>query len=237
MTTYVLVHGAWHGGWCWQRVVPLLRDAGHDVRAPTLAGCGERAGQATPDVGLATHVEEVVQLLEREDLREVVLVGTDYSALVIAGVADQVPERLAHLVYLDALLPQDGQSWADLVSPMTRVTFDALIRSEGDGQLLPRPQVEHPFGIRDAGDAVWLNEQLTDMPAKTWREPLRLANSARDGVPRTYVYCTGNIGTAAFAERAREEGSGWAYRELASGHDAMIVAPRELADLLLDLAA
>src|SRR5437763_6310667 len=102
MATYVLVHGAWHGGWCWQRVTPLLRAAGHEVYTPTLTGLGERAHLGTPDVGLATHVEDIVTMLEYEDLTDVVLVGHSYAGMVITGVAHAVPSRLTHLVYLDA---------------------------------------------------------------------------------------------------------------------------------------
>src|SRR5438128_128006 len=104
MATFVLVHGAWHGGWCWKRVTPLLRAAGHEVYATTLTGLGERVHLASPNVGLALHVQDVVGVLEYEDLRDVILVGHSYGGIVISGVADRVPERLRHLVYLDALV-------------------------------------------------------------------------------------------------------------------------------------
>src|SRR5688500_14644198 len=109
--TFILVHGAWHGGWCWRKVVPLLRAAGHAAHAPTLTGLGERVHLATPEVGLDTHVRDVLNLLEYEDLSGVVLVGHSYGGLVIASAAEHAPERLAHLVYLDADIREDGQAF------------------------------------------------------------------------------------------------------------------------------
>ena len=114
MATYVLVHGAWHGGWCWNRVAPLLRDKGHDVYTPTLTGLGERVHLATPEVDLSTHVTDVVNVIEFEDLRNVVLMGHSYGGQVITGVAGAIPERIGQLVYLDASLPNDGESLSQL---------------------------------------------------------------------------------------------------------------------------
>ncbi len=107
--TFVLVHPAWFGGWCWGKVTPLLRDRGHDVYTPTLTGLGERAHLANPEISLATHIEDVVNVLEFEDLQRVILVGNSSGGMVITGVADRVPERLAQVVYLDAFVPEDGQ--------------------------------------------------------------------------------------------------------------------------------
>src|SRR5215813_9903475 len=117
MATFVLVHGAWHGGWCWQKVIPLLEAADHAVYAPTLTGLAERACELSPDVGLDTHIQDVVGLLQDKDLHEVILVGHSYGGMVITGVVDAVPERIAHLVYLDTFVPRDGESMVD-VSPL-----------------------------------------------------------------------------------------------------------------------
>src|SRR5215211_1043953 len=125
MATFVLVAGAWHGGWCWRKVTPLLRAAGHEVFAPTLTGLGERSHLAHPDVGLTTHIQDIVNLLEYEDLNDVVLVGHSYSGMVITGVAEQVPGRLAHLVYLDAFVPENGQALVDLLPPEGRQSNEA----------------------------------------------------------------------------------------------------------------
>ena len=140
MATFVLVHGAWHGGWCWRKLTPLLRAAGQEVFTPTLTGLGERAHLGSPDVGLGTHVRDVAQVLWYEDLADVVLVGHSYGGLVIGGVADQVPERLRHLVYLDAFVPEHGQSMLDLGPPERRPAMQARVAAEGDGWQLPSLQ-------------------------------------------------------------------------------------------------
>ena len=130
MATFVLVHGAWHGGWCWQKVVPLLEAAGHEVYAPTLTGLAERAAELSPDVGLDTHIQDIVGLLVDKDLHGVILVGHSYGAMVITGVVDAVPERIAHLVYLDTFVPRDGESIADVV-PLLRYVLRKQARAHG----------------------------------------------------------------------------------------------------------
>jgi pimeloyl-ACP methyl ester carboxylesterase len=112
-TTFVLVHGAWHGGWCWKKVTPLLRAAGHEVFAPTLTGLGERSHLLTRDVGLDTHITDIEQVLEYEDLRNVVLVGHSYAGMVITGVGDRAADRIGQLVYVDAFLPEHGKALTD----------------------------------------------------------------------------------------------------------------------------
>ncbi len=117
MATYVLVHGACHGGWCWRRVAELLRAAGHEVFAPTLTGLGDRAHLAHRGIDLDTHIQDVAAVLTYEELREVVLVGHSYAGLVITGVAERAANRLAQLVYLDAAVPRDGEAGLDLFAP------------------------------------------------------------------------------------------------------------------------
>ena len=138
MTTFVLVHPAWFGGWCWRKVSPVLRARGHEVFAPTLTGLGERAHLASQKVGLEMHVEDVANVLEYEDLRQVILVGNSSGGMVITGVADRMPERIAHLVYLDAFVPEDGQSMLDIIPAERRPLMEALVQKEGSGWLLPR---------------------------------------------------------------------------------------------------
>jgi pimeloyl-ACP methyl ester carboxylesterase len=114
MANYILVHGGWHGGWCWDKVVPLLQAADHHVYTPTLSGLGEQAALLTPEIGLNTHIQDIVNVIETKDLQHVILVGHSYSGMVITGAADCVPARIAHLVYLDAVVPHDGQSLVDI---------------------------------------------------------------------------------------------------------------------------
>jgi len=237
MATFVLVHGAMHGGWCWKRVVPLLRAADHDVYAPTLTGLGERAHLAHAGIDLDTHVQDVVGVLAYEDLDRVVLVGHSYAGTVVAGVADRLPGRIAHLVYLDAAVAGDGQAVLDLFPPEFQAAERALVEAEGDGWRWPPPDPS-VWGIMDPEDAAWVRAKLVPQPFETFTQPLRLVNPAGFAGPKTYIACVaaGHDGWRdAMVERARTE-PGWRYRELATGHDAMITAPREVADLLLEVA-
>jgi len=233
MTTYVLVHGAWHGGWCWQRVAPLLRAAGQAVYAPTLTGLGERAHLLSPEVGLDTHVQDIVNVLTYEDLHTVVLVGHSYGGMVISGVAEQAAARLAQLVYLDAFVPWEGQAQLELVDQEFAAALRAQAAREGDGWRLPPIPLE-VFGVTEAADLAWARPRLGMQPLKTLEQPVPQTNPAAAALPRTYIHCTGWDGFAVPAEHARRA-AGWHVRELASGHDAMITAPQALAELLLKL--
>jgi pimeloyl-ACP methyl ester carboxylesterase len=236
MATYLLIHGAWHGGWCWRRVVPLLRAAGHEVLTPTLTGLGERAHLLTREVGLDTHAQDVVGELEYEDLRDVVLVGHSYGGMVITAVAERAAERLAHLVYLDAFVPRDSQSQMDLLGPEFLALFQEQAELHGDGWKLPSFPAER-FGVTKEEDLAWVRPRLGPHPFKTKLDKVRLANPKAAKIARTYIYCSdpaiGPFGQ--FAERARAE-AGWRYRELATGHDAMVTEPKRLAEMLMEVA-
>jgi len=237
VATYVLVHGAWHGGWCWQRLAPLLRTAGHDVYTPTLTGLGERAHLLTPAVDLDTHAQDVAGLLEYEDLREVILVGHSYASMVITAVAERAAEHLSHLVYLDAFVPRDGECGLDFFSPEAQSRMLERARIEGEGWYLPAHLGERPFGITDETDIAWVRSKCTAHPLKTLQQPVRYANPAAAALPRTYILCTATSYFTRFAESARQEGrfAGWRYRELDAVHDAMVTAPLALADLLTEV--
>ena len=236
MASYVLVHGAWHGGWCWRRVTPLLRTAGHEVYTPTLTGLGERAHLLSPDVGLDTHAQDITGVLEFEDLRDVTLVGHSYGGMVITAVAELAAARLAHLVYLDAFVPRDGECLLDFLPLEARERTLARARAEGEGWYLPPQRDAHPYGITDPADVAWVGRKFTAQPLKTMQQPIRCANPAAAALPRTYVNCTATRYFAHFAERARAA-PGWGYRELDAVHDAMVTAPRALADLLIEITS
>lgn len=243
MTTFVLVHGAWHGGWCWQKVTPLLEAAGHEVYAPTLTGLAERASSLTPDVGLAIHVQDIVGLLQERDLHGAVLVGHSYAAMVITGAAGQVPERIAHLVYLDTFVPRDGESMAD-VAPITIRFFRRQAKARGDGWRVDPPRNDS-FGVTAEPDRGWVLSKVTPQSLKTFEESLHLKTpTVVSEKPRTHISCTGGGLFFSFmrhvlpdARRALPpKGAGWRLRKLRTGHDAMITMPRELTDLLLEVA-
>ena len=226
--TFVLVHGAWHGGWCWKEVVPLLREAGHAVFAPTLTGLGERVHLLAPEIDLTTHIDDVLGLLEYEDLTNVVLVGHSYGGMVISGVAEQAASRLAQLVYLDAFLPENGMALRDYGPGEV---LDEMVKTQGDGWRLPSFMFAADFGVTDADDAAWVNARLGDQPYKTFTQPLDLAGNSGADIRRTFILTTQDT-FVPHADRAKQDG--FDYHELFSaGHDSMVTQPAELVELFL----
>jgi pimeloyl-ACP methyl ester carboxylesterase len=240
MATFVLVAGACCGGWSWNRVAPALRAAGHEVHTPTLTGLGDRVHLASADVDLETHVTDVVNLLFYEDLCDVTLVGYSYGGIVIAGVADRAPERLAQLVYGDADVPEDGQSGYDCggADETERAADRAAAEAADTPGFLPVPVDYLRAEISDAGDRAWVLARTTPHPLATFAQPVRLRNPAAAALPRAYVFCTqGKVAgssSAGFAARYRSA-PGWRYREIAANHMAPVTAPRALADAFLSL--
>ncbi|MFJ6573399.1 alpha/beta fold hydrolase [Streptomyces sp. NPDC091292] len=240
MSTYLLVHGAWHSGQCWDRVVPLLASAGHQVFAPSLTGYGDKAHLLSRDVGLDTHVDDIVRLITGEDLTEVVLVGHSYAGLVISSVANQVPDRIARLVYLDAMVPEDGESAVD-VQPMTRALIDHAARSDADWRIPPLPELPPPaglFGVTEPADVAWLRTMLSDQPALCLQQPVRLDNPAVRAIPRTHIHCVAGVPEGIIRRPVpaiQPNGTPAQVWELPTGHDCMITMPAELTGLLLKL--
>lgn len=222
-SVFILVHGAWHGGWCWKKVAPLLRAAGHVVLTPTLTGLGERAHLLHSEIDLETHIQDLVQTIQYEDLDGIVLVGHSYAGMVIAGAGAVVRDRLRHLVYVDAFLPDNGKALSDYAPvPPTRE----------DGWRIPPIGRPEAFDVTDAHDVAWMAPRLGDQPVRTFTQPVRLARSLRK-IPATYIQCTAAPFFSAAAERARQRN--FEYRELFSGgHDVMITQPQALASVLLE---
>jgi pimeloyl-ACP methyl ester carboxylesterase len=244
MATYVLTHAPWHGAWCWKKVAPLLRAAGHEVYAPTLTGLGERAHLAHPLVGLETHVQDVVNDLTYQDLREVILLGHSAGGALITAVAERVPERLAHLVFLDAFVPEDGQAVIDLIT-FPRAAWEERVRTEGFGWLIPSLApvpwdefVRDVWRVTDEADRCWMVERLVPTPFKVFTDPLRRQHPAAARLPRTCVRCLQHASPVfdRYAAMARQT-DGWRLRELDAAHEPFVTAPRELADILLEAAA
>ena len=236
--TFVLVHGAWHGAWCWRRLLPLLRAHGCEAHAVTLTGVGERAHLLSPEVTLATHVADVLGLIDAEELQQVVLVGHSYGGLVVTGAADrllaQSPDRLAQLVYLDAIVPRPGESWSSTHS--AEKVAERLAAGQSSGGLSFEPPDAAVFGLQGA-DRDWVNRRQTPQPLRVYQAPLEFDAQRLASVPRTFIDCTAPaLSTIAVSrERVRSE-PGWRVEELATGHDPMVSAPEALAELLLGVA-
>ena len=227
MATYVLVHGGYDGGWAWRSVARELSQAGHEVFRPTLTGSGERVHLASPEIGLETHILDVVNVLRYENLQDVILVGSSSGGMVITGVAERVPEKIGHLIYLDAVVLQDGQSFVDLLDPKVLAGLEQAAQAYGDGWRLPH----------NPPDA----DRRTDLMVKITQQPLAVNNPDAAQLKRTYVLFTDKPADswltpvlARIATRVREE-EGWNYTERPFDHYPFLDRPREVATLLLEL--
>jgi len=231
VTNYVLVHGAWHGGWAWQRVVPALRAAGHEVHTPTLAGLSDRAHLLSRSITLDTHIQDIVALLEAYDLSDVTLVGHSYGGQVISGVADRVPGRIAVRVYLDAFLASDGEAAIDMLPASVAAHYRDSVAERGFGWLIP-PRPLAGLGVTEEADVAWLTPRLTPHPWSTFARPIALTGAA-DAVPGVYIECAAG-GRPFQSQAARAVARGWPTREIPTGHEAMVTRPAELGKLLLE---
>ena len=228
MAAFVLVPGAWHGGWCWRFVRPFLKQ--HEVYAPSLTGLGERKHLAGPDIDLDTHIGDIVSILEMEDLRDVVLVGHSYGGMVITGAADRAHERIQRLVYLDAFVPENGKCLLDYAVPKRA----ARMREEGEkgGSVTPPPL--SLWGLTKQEHIDFVKPREVRHPYRTMCQPIKISNpQALKRLPKTFVYCsspaTGSFDQ--FAAKYRNDPA-WKFFELETGHDAMILMPERVAQIL-----
>lgn len=228
--TYVLVHGGYHGGWCWRPVAERLRQLGHTVYTPTLTGLGERSHLAAFQPTLQTFIEDVAQVIRYEELVDVILVGHSFAGSVVSALADTMPERLRHLVYLDAQLLQSGESAADRAPPVLIAAYQERAAQSG-GLAIPPGDPEY-FGITDLDLAEWLRTKLTPHPLQTYFDRLVLRHPLGNGLPATYIACSRPLFQTTASSRDLARQMGWSYREFPSGHDAMLLMPQELAAML-----
>jgi pimeloyl-ACP methyl ester carboxylesterase len=230
--TFVLVHGAWHGGWCWRALAQLLRAGGHRVTAPTLTGLGERAHLMSAAVNLDTHIADVVEHIATEEFDSVVLVGHSYGGFVIRGVADRVPQAIGHMIYLDAFVPESGEAVVDYAGEHASSIRDLATHTPAAG--LP-PLPPSAFGISDPAQAAWVARRMTPQPVNTYLQPLAVGKDEW-AYQRSYIACLKPKLDVFDTTRARIKAAhGWRYLELAEGHDVMVSAPELLARTLLAL--
>jgi pimeloyl-ACP methyl ester carboxylesterase len=232
---FLLVHGAFHGGWCWSRVAALLRRAGHDVFTPTQTGLGERRHLLSKQITLDTFIDDVCGVIEAEELSDVVLVGHSFGGITITGVADRMPELIRHLVYLDSRIIEHGQSMID-VDGARSLAWRRIAEQTHGGISIPTPPATY-FGVSDPADLAWIERRLTPHPLGTFTSKLRLANPVvGNGRPCTYVACTDPIYPPLEICRDWARGRpGWGWTEIATGHDAMVSAPDLVARLLAEV--
>lgn len=229
--TFVLLHGAFHGGWCWAPVADLLRSQGHRVFTPTFTGVGERSHLLNPSIDLNTFIRDVISVVEAEELRSVTLVAHSFGGYVASAVVDRIPERIASVVYLDAPMGAHGVSVLDEAPPDVRkARLDAAIEVNGTRAIAPPSSTA--FGLSDPGHVAWVDRRMTPMPLAAYNTPLVLKGTVGGNGPKHFIRCVEpalpNIEPS--ARRAREQG--WRYSELRAGHDAMVSMPTEVARLL-----
>ena len=233
MATFVMVHGAFIGGWAWERLTGALQPKGHQVHAPDLIGAGQRAAELHPELSPAVHADQIAELLVHHSLHDVILVGHSYGGVVVDLVAERTSERLKHLVYLDASIPEADRSLGDLL-PQTVATMRERADAEGDGWLLqPSDQLLDFAGAIEDADRRWMAGEVTPLALRCFTEPVSLPTAAAATMSATYIACTAWPGApmmATMAERARQRGA--TYVELPTGHYPMITMPEETARVL-----
>jgi pimeloyl-ACP methyl ester carboxylesterase len=243
MAHFVLVHGAWHGAWCWRRVTQALQVQGHRAYAVTLTGLGDRAHLLSPDVTLETHIEDVRQLIETEELNDVVLAVHSYAGMIGTAIADRIGDRLKHLVYVDAVIPKPGESWSSTQSSATQQQRLAAANASVNFSFPPPDPVV--FGLHNA-DHAWVQRRQTPHPGNTYRMPLAFDVLRVAATPRTFISCTEPALATIAPSRLRVKdpafwGGAWLpgcrVIDMATGHDPMISEPAALTRILLDSAA
>lgn len=232
MATFVLVHGGGHGGWCYKLVAQRLRAKGHDVYAPSLTGMADRKHLMSDAIDLDTHITDVAELLEYEDLTDAILVGHSYGGMVITGIADRKPERVGHRVYLDAAYPVDGESLYEHAYPMIHQARQGLHEVDGVELVMPpMPGMAGFFGVTDPELGPWTDARLTAQPWKCFAQKIVFANeAAMRAIPESHLICTSTIPGRDMARlKARSEGRVW---DIDTGHDLMLTEPDWVAERL-----
>lgn len=237
--TFVLVHGSWHGAWCWSRVLPLLREAGFAAHAVTLTGVGERAHLLSNEINLTTHINDVLGLIEAEELANIVLVGHSYGGRVITGVADELLNagkvNLQHLVYLDAVVPKSGESWssthsAEVIAARVQAAKDFGVLHGVDAFPPPDASV---FGLT-GDDAAWVNRRQTPQPLGVYLDGQTFDEAGLARLPRTFINCNNPaLATIEVSRQRVRSDKSWQWVEMNCGHDAMVSHPQELTENLL----
>jgi len=244
MANFVLVHGAWHGGWCWRHVVQGLAAAGHRAHAVTLTGVGERAHLMSPAITLETHISDVANAIEMEEMDDVVLAVHSYAGMIGTAIADRLPGRLRHLVYVDAVVPKPGESWSSTHASATREARLAAAAASADFSFPPPDP--GAYGLEGENHA-WVKRRQTPHPGHTYQAVLEFDPQRVAGVPRTFINCVGpalptidpirqRMAETGLWGGAWQAGGGARVIELRTGHDPMVSAPAETTRILLGCA-
>ena len=239
--TFVLAHGSWHGGWCWKHVASRLRRLGHEVHTPSYTGMGDRAHLLDKNITIETFVGDLVQVIESHELEEVILVGHSFGGIPVTGVADRIPARLAHLVYLDSVVLESGRHAFSVYPPAEAEARIKAAEASTNGLAVPVPQpLPEVWGLGQEGDPDydWVQRRVSPHPLRTYTTALTLHAPVGNNLPRTYVHCTQPSHPALEDSRRLVRSSpGWQWISLPAPHDAMITHPDAVTELLLRVSS
>jgi pimeloyl-ACP methyl ester carboxylesterase len=232
MASFVLVHGAWHGAWCWRRVASLLIRKGHDVFAPTLTGLCERSHLLSPAINVDTHILDIVNEMKWQELNDVVLVGHSYGGMVVSGVAEKMEKAIASVVMLDAFMPENGQSLVDIQPPAVR---EPILAAERQGKTALPPLSAEWFKVNEK-DRAWVDAQCTPTPIQCFLQKLPLTGARERIAKKTYIRASAYPSPYFDAGLASARAKNWRIHEVPCGHDVMLDMPERLAEILMEAA-
>jgi pimeloyl-ACP methyl ester carboxylesterase len=231
--TFVLVHGAWHGGWCWRRVAALLQKRGHNVFTPTLTGLADRSHLLRSDIGLGTHIADIVNLVRWENLDAILLAGHSYGGFPVSGAIEQIFDRIASAVFVDAFLPEDGQKTLDLASDFAR---NSMLEAIAKGEVASSAPAAARFAVNER-DQAWVDAMLTPQPLGVSTQPIKLSGFRERVAKKSYIRAAKYPQPRFDAYfRAKRADPSWRTYEVPCGHDVMIDMPERLAEILLEVA-
>jgi len=231
--TFVLVHGAWHGGWCWRRVADMLEAQGHKVFVPTLAGLGEKSHLLDAKTNLTTHITYIVNLIKWEDLNGIVLVGHSYAGYIVSGVAEQLHDKIASIVFLDAFVPENGDS---LAAGASKPVKDALAAAKAKNEITLKPVPAAVFRVNEK-DRAWVDAKCTPQPIATMEEGVKITGAREKIAKKAYIRAKGYPSVPFDAAQNKlKTNASWKIFEMLAGHDAMVDQPKELTEILIQVA-
>ena len=231
---FLLIHGAWHGGWVWNEISDILRYQRYSVSTPTLTGLGEKKHLLSSKITIETFIEDVVNHIIFENLNNIILVGHSFAGSVISGVADRLKDRIQKLIYFDAMILIDGQKPFDITPKETVEQRIELAKKFGNNISIPAPSAD-AFGVFDIKKSLLLEEKLTPHPLSAFQSKLILKNEVGNGIPLSYIFCTKPVYKSLESSREVVRKMKWPIFKLNAGHDAMLTHPKETLNLLMKI--
>ena len=231
---FLLIHGAWHGGWVWNEISEILRYQRYSVSTPTLTGLGEKKHLLSSKITIETFIEDVVNHIIFENLNNIILVGHSFAGSVISGVADRLKDRIKKLIYFDAMILIDGQKPFDITPKETVEQRIELAKKFGNNISIPAPSAD-AFGVFDIKKSLLLEKKLTPHPLSAFQSKLILKNEIGNGIPLSYIFCKKPIYKSLESSREVVRKMKWPIFELNAGHDAMLTHPKETLNLLMKI--